>query len=466
MALAERRAHVAALKSTLRERDDEVDRLRCRGREVAEEHRRFSARLTEAQATAGVDVATAAADGGGGARAAAAARLRSAGEAVRADGEALSVLNAMTPWRLEGVSGAGGDELVLRVGRLFRVTLHVGSGAGRVMLAEGDDDSENSNRRVGTGRAPGTGCLFASAVAGAPFAWNAQSATACDGDLAAVLQSLVPGLRRAEEVLSEAEECRGAFPRITRVCFNPTGDLELSFTDFGMERKVDVALSMARGAYPRGALGSQVSIVFAGAGPKLPSTAGMENAIERVPAGASGRRLFGICRLVDWLMANGEAGMHDAAQAAAEAARPPPAPPPPPPPPLRLDGNGANKAGAGGDNWYGYGVLPRVHLADSVVNAAATPAATTAAHVSAAVPAAISAAAAAAAEPMDVMQTPRGPSALHRMSSAAAAARGALAAAAPSHPPGGSHPAVTPAGFKKGSNPLFDDSDSTDAMMD
>jgi len=35
--------------------------------------------------------------------------------------------------------------------------------------------------------------------------------------MAAVLQAVVPALRRAEQSLAEAEDCRAAFPRITRV---------------------------------------------------------------------------------------------------------------------------------------------------------------------------------------------------------------------------------------------------------
>ena len=59
----------------------------------------------------------------------------------------------------------------------------------------------------------------------------------------------MPALRRAEQSLAEAEDCRAAFPRITRVRRTEAGVLELSFTDFAMERKVDVALSMAGGVW-------------------------------------------------------------------------------------------------------------------------------------------------------------------------------------------------------------------------
>jgi hypothetical protein len=425
-ALAERRAHLANLKETLKERNTEVERLQRRGGEVAAEHSRFSSQLAEARAAAaaegkGADTASAAADGGASARAAAAQRMRAAGEAARGVGEELSTLNQITPWCLEGVSGAGGGELTLRVGRLFRVTLNVGTGAGRVTLAESG------------GVTPVGGCSFAAAIAGAPCAWGEHSAAAHAGDLAAVLQAVVPGLRRAEDTLAEAEECRGAFPRITRVRCTAGGDLELSFTDFAMERKIDVALTMARGAYPRGRLQPRVSVAYAGNGPALPSAAAIEAAIERVPAFAAGRRLFAICRLVDWLVAKGEAGLSEAAQVAAVAAKPAPALPPPTP------------AAAGG---LGHGVLPRVPVAANANAASAT------VDVSAA--------------PGGAMERLAG-----RITTAAAAARDAVAAAAPAaHAAAAAAaaavpapvPAVTPAGFNKGSNPLFDE--SMDDMME
>ena len=78
--------------------------------------------------------------------------------------------------------------------------------------------------------------------------------------MAAVLQAVVPALRRAEQSLAEAEECRAAFPRITRVRRTEAGVLELSFTDFAMERKVDVALSMAGGVWPCGGLSPRVTV--------------------------------------------------------------------------------------------------------------------------------------------------------------------------------------------------------------
>ena len=321
LALAERRAHIRKLESDLTAANGAIERLQRRGGEIGAEVSRATAKLEEARMSSeDAETASAArADGGASARAAAAERMRAAGEAARAIGEELAVLNRVAPWRLEGLSGAGGCELTLRVGRLFRVNVDVGTGAGRVTLAEN------------SGVTPRGGCAFAAAVAGAPWAWNETSAEACGGDLAAVLQRVVPRLRRAEEVLDEAEECRSAFPRITRVRCTAGGDLEMSFTDFTMERKVDLALTMANGAYPRGALRPRISVAHAGVGPVLPSPKAMESAIDRVPAGSVGRRLLGICRLVDWVVARGEAGMGDAAQAAAAAAKPaPPAPAPMP----------------------------------------------------------------------------------------------------------------------------------------
>ena len=316
-ALAERRARLAKTRDALAAANADVERLQRRGGEMDAERERATAALEEARHAAaeeGVD----AADGGASARAAAAARVRAAAEAARAAGDELAVLNRVAPWRLEKVSGVGGGELTLRVGRLFRVVVDVGTGAGRVTLAES------------SGVTPAGGCAFAAAVAGAPRAWSETSPEACAGDVAAVLQRVVPALRRAEKTLEEAEECRSAFPRVARMRCTAGGDLELSFVDFAMERKIDVAVTAAAGAYPRGGLSPRVRIVHHGNGPKLPSAAGIEAAIDRVPAGESGRRLFGICRLVDWIVARGEQGMGDAAQRAAVAARPaPPAPAPP-----------------------------------------------------------------------------------------------------------------------------------------
>ena len=296
----------------------DVERLQRRGGEMDAERERATAALEEARLAAaeeGVD----AADGGASARAAAAARVRAAADAARAAGGELAVLNRVAPWRLEKVTGVGGGELTLRVGRLFRVVVDVGTGAGRVTLAES------------SGVTPAGGCAFAAAVAGAPRAWSETSPEACAGDVTAVLQRVVPALRRAEKTLEEAEECRSAFPRVARVRCTAGGDLELSFVDFAAERKIDVALTAAAGAYPRGGLTPRVTIVHHGDGPKLPSAAGIEAAIDRVPAGESGRRLFGICRLVDWIVARGEQGMGDAAQRR-RAPPPKPAPPAPAPP--------------------------------------------------------------------------------------------------------------------------------------
>ena len=147
------------------------------------------------------------------------------------------------------------------------------------------------------------------------------------------MQRVAPALRRAEGVLAEAEQCRAAFPRITRARCTAGGDLELTFVDLTAERKVTVALTMADGAYPSGALRPRVSVAHAGVFSQqkggsgfgaLPDAAVVEAAIERVPAGEAPRRLFGICRLVDWIVARGESGVADAAREAAAAARAPP----------------------------------------------------------------------------------------------------------------------------------------------
>jgi hypothetical protein len=159
-----------------------------------------------------------------------------------------------------------------------------------------------------------------------------------------VLQRVAPALRRAEGVLAEAEQCRAAFPRITRARCTAGGDLELTFVDLAAERKVTVALTMAgrRLSERRVAPARQRRARrFAKAGAALarfPDAAVVEAAIERVPAGEAPRRLFGICRLVDWIVARGESGVADAAREAAAAAR---APPPAPAPDVFLGAEGA-----------------------------------------------------------------------------------------------------------------------------
>ena len=428
-ALAERRAHIRKLESELSSANGTIERLQRRGGEIGAEVARAASRLAEARATEDAETAAAARDdGGASARAAAAERMRAAGGAARRLGEELAVLNRVAPWHLEGLSGAGGCELTLRVGRLFRVNVDVGTGAGRVTLAES------------SGVSPQGGCAFAAAVAGAPWAWNETSMDACGGDLSAVLQRVTPRLRRAEEILDEAEECRSAFPRITRVRCTAGGDLEMSFTDFTMERKIDVALTMASGAYPRGALRPRVSVAHVGTGPTLPEARVIENAIDRVPAGAVGRRLLGICRLVDWVVARGEGGLGDAAQAAAAAAKPAPAPPAPMP---RL-GMGRRKGGSGG------GVLPAVDNAAALAAAAAE-----VARLNEAARAAREAVTAAEAVVQPVMEASIA-SALVVVAGEEKDKENGEAPAAPT---------TTPAGFEmKGSNPLFED--SIDASMD
>jgi hypothetical protein len=181
-----------------------------------------------------------------------------------------------------------------------------------------------------------------------------------------------------------------------------------------------------------------VSIAHIGTGPSLPEARVIENAIDRVPTGAVGRRLLGICRLVDWVVARGEGGLGDAAQAAAAAAKPAPAPPAPMP---RL-GMGRRKGGSGG------GVLPAVDNAAALAAAAAE-----VARLNEAARAAREAVTAAEAVVQPVME---------------ASIASALVVADEDTKENGEAPAApttTPAGFEmKGSNPLFED--SIDASMD
>ena len=323
--LAERRAKVADLRAALVAENRRVETAQAREGAVGAELTRLRAEVEEARASARangrpdrVDL-----DGGANARREAAERRRLRATRAKTVGDALAATNLAAPWTLLGVSGAGGGELSLGVGRLFRVVVNVGTGAGRVTLA-----SESANVT------PSGGAAFVAAVAGVPRAWNETSVEARRGDCAAVLQCVAPALRRAEAALEEIEKCRDAFPRITRARCTAGGDLELTFCDLAMERIVTVALTFANGAYPRGGLSPRVAVRSVGAGPELPTAAGIEAAIDRVPAGESGRRLFGVCRLVDWIVARGERGMAEAAAKAAVAAKPAP-PRPAPPEPLR-----------------------------------------------------------------------------------------------------------------------------------
>ena len=321
--LAERRAKVADLRAALVAENRRVETAQAREGAVGAELTRLRAEVEEARASARangrpdrVDL-----DGGANARREAAERRRLRATRAKTVGDALAATNLAAPWTLLGVSGAGGGELSLGVGRLFRVVVNVGTGAGRVTLA-----SESANVT------PSGGAAFVAAVAGVPRAWNETSVEARRGDCAAVLQCVAPALRRAEAALEEIEKCRDAFPRITRARCTAGGDLELTFCDLAMERIVTVALTFANGAYPRGGLSPRVAVRSVGAGPELPTAAGIEAAIDRVPAGESGRRLFGVCRLVDWIVARGERGMAEAAAKAAVAAKPAPPRPAPPEP--------------------------------------------------------------------------------------------------------------------------------------
>ena len=462
LALAERRARVERLRAALADQNAGVVDAQRRQGEAEAENARAEAALAEARAEAQArgDAEGVLADGGASRRAASAARVRRLAERARRAGDALRVANRVAPWTLEkvGVSAqhGGGAELVARVGRLFRVAVDVGTGAGRITL-RGDVD--------GAGVTPAGGAAFAAAVAGAPRAWSETSHEACGGDVAAVLQRVAPALRRAEGVLAEAEQCRAAFPRITRARCTAGGDLELTFVDLAAERKVTVALTMADGAYPSGALRPRVSVAHAGAGGSgfgaLPDAAVVEAAIERVPAGEAPRRLFGICRLVDWIVARGESGVADAAREAAAAAR---APPPAPAPDVFLGAEGATlpavaRRGENSDDGEdGEGaesaeisILPpkpsaasrSVPEASRMMSVAATPVAAT--------PATAPPDAAA-----DVGPSPSFPSPVASApTDSPGSDRGAEAAG---EAPASEAPAAkTPAGFQKGSNPLFDD---------
>ena len=329
LALAERRASVERLRSALASKNAEMVQAQTRRGETDAAIVRAEAALVEARAVAEAsgrgDVLI---DGGAGRRAASAARLRKLRLDFEARADALAVMNRIAPWRLERVErdskhASEGASLFLRVGRFFRLAVDVGTGAGKVTLVPAQGDA---------GVFPAGAAAFVAAAAGAPRVWTETCPEARGGDARAVLQSVVPGLLRAEALLEEVDSCRAAFPRITRVVCGSNGDLELTFVDFQCDRVLRVALALAGGAYPRGALRPRVVAARAGNSKTraaLPEAGIIEAAIERVPAGEASRRLFGVCRLLDWICAAGEGGVGDAAREAAAAARaPPPAPPP------------------------------------------------------------------------------------------------------------------------------------------
>ena len=491
LALAERRARVERLRAALGERNASAIAAQSRRGEAEAEIARAEAALKEARAGAASsgDADGVLRDGGAARRAASTARVLRLAERARRAGDALRVANRVAPWTLEkvcqgGSSVSGGAELVARVGRLFRVAVDLGTGAGRVTLCADV---------AGTAVTPAGGAAFAAAVAGAPRAWSETSAEACGGDVAAVLQRVSMELRRAESVLAEAEQCRAAFPRITRVRCTAGGDMELTFVDFAQERKVRVALTMAKGAYPRGALRPRVAVTHAGrkGAPTLPDAAVIEAAIERVPAGEASRRLLGVCRLVDWIVARGEQGMGDAAREAAAAAR---APPPAPPPDVFLGAEGATlpavaRRGEGGD---ADADADAVAVADtSLLEASASASASASLGVPEDAPEEAEEALEGGGDVSGLdadRASPAGGSGRADAEGTAAVAPSAASpvGSAPTDSPGsewgaeatdtlgdavlacagaGDAPvAKTPAGFQKGSNPLFDDSDEeTDA---
>ena len=329
VALAERRSRVAKLRQELTLRNVAIETAQRERGECEASIARASDLLHDAkQAAEAKGDSDVLVDGGAARRAASVKRVKQLQMKAKKSCDELAVLNKIAPWRVERVNAntGSGAELVLKVGALFRVAVDIGTGAGRVTLCVPETQTVT----------PAGGASFAAAVAGVPKAWSETDCESFGGDVAAVLQNLVPTLTRAESILEEAETCRAAFPRITRMRCTSGGDLELTFCDLATERKVEVALTMANGAYPRGALRPRVFIKHhgrvSGGGKdssnnsiaRLPSATTLEAAIERVPAGEASRRLLGVCRLIDWIVAFGERGMGDAAREAAAASRPPP----------------------------------------------------------------------------------------------------------------------------------------------
>ena len=331
LALAERRARVERLRAALADQNaGVVDAQRRRG-EAEAEIARAEAALAEARAEAQARGDTEGVLGGGGAaRRAASRRARPAAalERARRAGDALRVANRIAPWTLEKVG-------VSRAARRRRR-------ARRERRPPSRRRRRRHRRRANhlRGAADGAGVTPAG---GAAFAAARRRAARLERDVArgvrrrrrrrAAARRARAGCR-AEGVLAEAEQCRAAFPRITRARCTAGGDLELTFVDLTAERKVTVALTMADGAYPSGALRPRVSVAHAGVFSQqkggsgfgaLPDAAVVEAAIERVPAGEAPRRLS--VSAAWWTgSSRGESGVADAARSGGGGARPPPRP--------------------------------------------------------------------------------------------------------------------------------------------
>ena len=172
-----------------------------------------------------------------------------------------------------------------------------------------------------SGVTPAPGCAFSAAVAGAR-ARGRDVAEACAGDVTAVLQRVVPALRRAEKTLELAEECRSAFPRVARVRCT-AGGTSNSPRRFRIGGAKSTSRSPPRrGAYPTHAARARSCTTVTA---ETPSARASTRRSMRAARGRSRKKALRICRLAERIVARGGTDAGDAAQRAAVAAKPAPA---------------------------------------------------------------------------------------------------------------------------------------------
>ena len=147
----------------------------------------------------------------------------------------LAVLNRVAPWRSKK-SPASARE---RTDASRRATVPRGGGRGDGRGARDAGGIVGGDARGGIARLPPPSRKRAPSARGAERRERA-------GDVTAVLQRVVPALRRAEKTLEEAEECRSAFPRVARVRCTAGGT---SNSRLSIRRGAKIALNGAAGAY-------------------------------------------------------------------------------------------------------------------------------------------------------------------------------------------------------------------------
>lgn len=262
-----------------------------------------------------------------------ASRVRLSQKAKRAESlaEDYSIIASLAPFSLERVDGAESAELTLRVGELFLVTLDARTGAGRCTLIQSPTNNNyqyinNNNKLIDSDSPLGIENVkkFAAAVAGAPFAWNAEDDSSskiiipgagCSG----VLQNICPRLRAAEAIVRECEKCRDAFTSISNIVLEEDGKISLTFSDVRRGRILDVSLDMRliiedsigvgiKDNAESGSMNSKddVKCAFGFGTSKENTERSLRRALQRSNASVFGaKKLFSTCKLVDAVVRGG-----------------------------------------------------------------------------------------------------------------------------------------------------------------